>query len=291
MLKNNHLALSWNIDREQRKGQIIFSRDAEEGSPTLSFSIAHNGWILADTLELNNKYLELFWQLPTPENSHAQLGLITGGGEMFHNTISVVDNGVELLHIGIRIQTDDHFILSWDYVNGHITNFDWSGKIFKLSEVDIAVNLVGDVFTISADLTVGSAGSVELQFNKDVEVNFLNSASPSFKIYGDVSFNANRRLQISWELGESGQFTVYTFGQPLGDQFSFEVGYDPQHAGAYQYGFKLFGEHFMEITRTIQWYAQNCQLVRIWILGDEPLPGNWTLQLLWNSQWYTVPWP
>jgi hypothetical protein len=84
---------------------------------------------------------------------------------------------------------------------------------------------------------------------------------------------------------------VYTFGQPLGDAFNLEVGYDPQHNGNYKYGFRLIGEDLIEITRTIQWYSVNGQLVRIWVLGDEPIPGDWTLQVLWNYQWYTVPWP
>jgi hypothetical protein len=291
-LRNNHLELSWNVNREQRTGQIIFERDAVGGNPTLSFSIAHDGWILDDTLELNNKYLELLWQLPTTaSNTHAQIGLITGGGEMFHNTISVVDNTVELLHIGFGIQTDDHFILSWDYINGHISNFNWSGKLLLLTDVDIAVNLVGDVFTVNADLNVGQGGSVELQFNKDVNVTFVDTATDTFKLHGNVSINANRRLQLSWQLGESGHFTIYTFGQPLGDAFMLDVGYDPQHTGNYKYGFMLTGEHFIEITRTIQWYAENGILVRVWVLGDLPIPGDWTLRVLWNSQWYTVPWP
>jgi hypothetical protein len=290
-LRNSYLELSWNINKQQRTGQVILTRDTGTGDPSLSFSIAHDGWILDDALEFKNNYLELFWQLPTQTNTHAEFGLITGGGEMFHNTISVVDNGDELFHIGFGIQTDDQYIISWDYINGQITNFNWSGKLLRLTDVDIAVNLAGDVFTVSADITVGQAGAVELQFNKAVAVTFVDTASESFKIHGNVSINANRRLQLSWELGESGHFTVYTFGQPLGDEFNLEVGYDPQHTGTYKYGFKLIGEHFIEITRTIQWYSEDDSLVRIWVLGDEPLPGDWTLQVLWNSQWYTVPWP
>lgn len=289
-LRNSHLSLSWDVNRVQRTGQIILSRDAAGGSPTLSFSLAHDGWVLEDTLELNNDYLELFWELPAQGSTHAQLGLITGG-EILNNTISVVDNAVEILHIGLGLQTDDHYILSWDYVNGQISNFNWSGKLLRLTNVDIAVNLAGEVFTVSAEFTVGQAGSVELQFNKNVAVTFADAQSESFKIYGNVSFNANRRLQISWELGDSGHFTVYTYGQPLGDQFSLEFGYDPQHSGNYQYGFMLTGQQFVEITRTIQWYSENGNLLRIWVLGDQPIPGDWTLQVLWNGQWYTVPWP
>jgi hypothetical protein len=289
-LRNSYLELSWNINREQRTGQVILARDTGTGDPTLSFSIAHEGWILDDTLEFKNNYLELFWQLPTQTNTHVELGLITDGSEMFHNAISVVDNGDELFHIGFGIQTDDHYILSWDYINGKITNFEWSGKLLRLTEVDIGVNLAGEVFTISADINIGQSGSLELQFNKAVKVTFVDTASETFKINGNVSINATRRLQLLWELGDTGYFTVYTFGQPLGDQFSLDVGYDPQHTGSYQYGFRLIGQHFIQITRTIQWYSVNGNLVRIWILGDQPIPGDWTLQVLWNGQWYPVPW-
>jgi len=289
-LRNNHLNLSWNVDRAHRTGEIIFSRDATGGSPTLSFSLAHDGWALSDTLELTNAYLDLFWQLPTQSTTHAQVGLITGG-IMLNNTISVVDNGVEILHLGFGIQTDDHYILSWDYANGQISNFSWSGKLLRLTNVDIAVYLTGDLFTVSADLSIGQSGAVELQFNKKVVVTFADAQSDTFKIHGNVSFNASRRLQISWALGDTGYFTVYTFGAPLGDQFNLEFGYDPQHAGNYQYGFTLTGEHFVELTRTIEWYTDNGHLERIWILGDEPIPGDWTLQVLWQGQWYNVPWP
>lgn len=289
-LRNSRLEVSWNVDRQQRTGEIVLERDTGTGNPTLSFSIAHEGWVLDDTLEFRNNYLRLFWQLPTQTNPHAELGLITGGAQMFHNTISVVDDGIELFHLGFGIQTDDHYIISWDYINGQITNFAWSGKLLRLTDVNIGVNLAGEFFTLSADIDVGQSGAVELQFNKAVAVTFVDSASETFKIHGDVSMNASRRLQLSWVLGESGYFTVYTFGQPLGEQFNLEVGYDPQHTGSYKYGFRLMGEHFIQITRTIQWYAVNGNLIRIWILGDEPIPGDWTLQVLWNGQWYPVPW-
>lgn len=290
-LKNNHLQLTWDVNREQRTGRIILSREAAGGAPTLAFSIAHDGWVLKDTLEFNNEYLELLWQLPTSSGTpHAQIGLITRGENMFYNTISVVDNAVQLLQIGFGIQTDDHFLLSWDYINGQISNFTWSGKLFRLTDVNIAVNLAGDVFTVSADLAVGEGGSVELQFNKDVAITFVDAMSDTFKIHGNVSIDANRRLQLSWELGQTGHFTIYTFGQPVGDQFSLEFGYDPQHTGNYKYGFRLLGQNFIHITRTIQWYSVNGTLARIWILGDLPIPGDWSLQLLWNGEWYPVPW-
>ena len=289
-LRNNHLNLSWNVDREHRTGEIVFSRTEAGGSPTLSFSLAHEGWILQDTLDLTNDYLDLFWQLPTQTSTHAQIGLITGV-MMLNNTISVVDNGAELFRLGFGLQTDDHYILSWDYANGQVSNFSWSGKLLRLTNVDIAVNLTGDLFTVSADVSIGVNGAVELQFNKKVVVTFADAQTETFALHGNVSFNASSKLQLTWALGDTGYFTVYTYGQPLGDQFNLQFAFDPQHSGNYQYGFTLTGEHFIEITRTIQWYTEDGQLERIWVLGDEPIPGDWTLQVLWQGQWYNVPWP
>jgi hypothetical protein len=290
-LKNSHLEVTWDVNKEQRRGHITCQRDAVGGDPILSFSIAHDNWSVSDSFDFKNTYLELFWVLPTEENHHAELRLTTGGDELFSNTLTVMENGVELLHLGVGIQAEDYFAVSWDYENGHISNFSWSGKILQLNQVDIAVNLEGDAFTIAVDLNVGSSGLIQMQFNKDVSVTFADMTSDLFKIYGDVSFHANKRLKISWDLGESGEVIVHTFGQPVGDEFNLEFGYDPFSTGTYKYGFKLTGQDFINITRTIQWYSENGHLVRVWVLGDKPLPGDWTLQVLWNSVWYNVPWP
>lgn len=290
-LKNEFLQLSWDTDREDRKGNIALSRSESGGSPTISASIAHEGWVLSDSLELKNDYIEFYWDLPSPGSNHAELGLYTSGDEMFYNTLSVVDDSVEILSIGIGIQTEDHFYLSWDYEGGQISNFDWSGRILRLSDVDISVNLAGDVFSIDADLSVGEEGALELSLNKEAAVTFVDSESDHFKVLGSTSFFADSRLNVSWELGESGEFTIYTFSEPVGDEFSLEFIWDPFHTGNYRYGFRLIGEDFIEITRTIKWYSEGGQLVRIWILGDLQLPGDWELQILWDYEWYTVPWP
>ena len=85
-------------------------------------------------------------------------------------------------------------------------------------------------------------------------------------------------------------FSIYTFSEPLGEEFNLEFVYDPQHSGNYKYGFRLTGDNFIEITRTIKWYSEDGQLIRIWILGDDPLPGDWELEVLWDYDWYPVPW-
>lgn len=289
-LKNTFVQLSWDIDKTERMGEVILQRDPAGGEPTLTMSIEHENWIFANTLEFKNNYIRLYWDLPTSGNGHTEFGLYTGGGEIFYNTLSLSDGGSILLQLGFGIKTDDHFYVSFDYNNGAISNFQWSGKILKLTNVNIQVNLIGEIFTIDADLNLGISGALELGFNKAVTVTFLNTATSSFKLQGNAAFHANRKLQVTWSLGESGSFTVYTYNQPLGDSFTLEFGYDPNHNNNYKYGFKLSGQNFIQITRTIQWYSENGQLKRIWVLGDLPIPGDWELKVLWNYVWYNVPW-
>ena len=68
-----------------------------------------------------------------------------------------------------------------------------------------------------------------------------------------------------------------------------EFGYDPNGGGNYQYGFQLHGSDFIDITRTIMWQTDDRIIPRIWILGDNPLPGDWAIQVLWKGDWYDVP--
>jgi hypothetical protein len=54
----------------------------------------HNQFL--ESVELTNEYLEVFWDLPAIESSHGELGLITNGDQLFHNTLSVEHNDVEV---------------------------------------------------------------------------------------------------------------------------------------------------------------------------------------------------
>ena len=68
-----------------------------------------------------------------------------------------------------------------------------------------------------------------------------------------------------------------------------EFAYAPEGNGNYQYGFKLDGYDFIDITRIIIWQTDDRIIPRIWILGDNPLPGDWTIKVLWKGDWYDVP--
>ncbi len=289
--ENSFVSLSWDVNRQERRGHITALRNSSGGNPIISFAVSHGDWTISDSFELKNERIELLWDLPDTYDTHGVISLFTGGGTLLYTTLCVQDAGCEILRVGLGIQAADQFRVSWDRIDGQIRNVVWSGRIFSLEDLDIVVNLTGDVFRITADLSIGENGMLQLMVNRNVEVTFADTSTPVFKLFGSASLYAQRKLLISWSLSETGYFTVHTFGQPLGDAFTLEFGFDPAQMGNYRYGFRLTGQNFIAITRTVQWHAQNGNLIRVWILGDMPLPGDWTLQLLWNYQWYTVPWP
>lgn len=293
-LSNTYIGLSWDINREERMGRVTFLKDSDGGSPSITVSITHNDWSIVDTIELNNELIEVYWDLPIPEDSHAEIGLNTGGNEIFHNTLSLVEDSVELLSLGIGIQIGDNFHISWDNDDGVISNFEWGGNILNLPDFYVSVNLPGDVLTITGDWIVGDEGSFSLELNRDVDIDFVNVETDRFKVDGHISFNANCPLDISWEWGELGHFTVDTHGQAIGEDFSLSFYWDPAGTSNYRYGFTVAAPEFLDTYFHVDWWKdEQTFLPRFWVIWY-PLPSNWNQwdkTLLWDYEWYEVPWP
>jgi len=156
----------------------------------------------------------------------------------------------------------------------------------------IKVKHPDNIFDISVDLKFGNKGFFDLQVNRESNIILSNLKNSFFKTDGDILINPNRHLNLSWDLDESGEFNFYTYNQPIGDNFDLTFSFDPLFSENYRYGFRLSGDNFIELTRTIKWYADGGELKRIWILGDENwIPGDWNLEVLWNYEYYSVPWP
>ena len=287
-LKNNYLQLAWDINQEERRGNIVFSRDYQGGVPSISLSIGHNDWVISNTLEFHNDYIELYWNLPDDENNHAEIGLITSGEDMFYNTLSVSDDSGTLLSFGIGIETSDHFYLSWDNDGEQITNFEWSGRILSISNLDVAVYLPGDTLTIGGSWTVGESGSFSIELNKPVTITFVDIETDRLLINGYISFYADRRLEASWNLEDVGYLTLNTNGESLGEEASFKVLYDPTGQANYKYGFNLTAPDFLETNLNVSW-NRDLLIPRILVAGQ--LPSNWVQWdkwLLWDYEWWEI---
>lgn len=292
ILKNVYTGVSWDINRVQRNGRISFVRDSNGGSPVVSFSISHNEWSLVDTIELNNELIEIYWDRPTADDSHAKIGVNAGGNEVFLNTLSLFEYDVEVLSFGVGVSIGDNFEISWDNDNGVISNFKWSGNLINLPQLYVSMNLPGSVFTIQADLMIGSEGSFGLEFNQDVVVNFVDVETQKFKIDGFISFHANRPLDIAWKWGEMGYFSVDTHQQAIGDGFNVQFYWDPSGNSDYRFGFNLSAPSFLKTYLHVDWWKNETVLLpRFWVIWS-PRPFNWNSwekTLLWNYQWYDVP--
>ena len=98
--------------------------------------------------------------------------------------------------------------------------------------------------------------------------------------------NPNCIISFDWAWGQTGHFTVFT--NNLIEDLFIDVGYNyDSNYDEYKYGFMLEATD-VSIIRTIQWDTEDGHIPRFWVLGDDPLPGNWDVWLLWNYEWYEV---
>ena len=112
---------------------------------------------------------------------------------------------------------------------------------------------------------------------------FVDPNTNQVNIYAKLVLNPNCLLKFDWEWGNTGHFTIFT--NDFLEELEFKVGYiyGPGQQ-EYQYGFDIKAQD-VGIVRTIQWDGGG---PRIWVLGDNPLPGDWDVWLLWNYNWYEV---
>jgi hypothetical protein len=271
-------------------GRITASKYS--GSPTeITTTIRFRKWEIQGSLTVKNGMMKLEWGLPYGSNRHASITFDTNNHDMLGADIKVIDveNNTKFLILGFDGIATDDFGVSWNsQQSGVISNFKWHGRITKLSNLRIHVYHEGKYFNITGSWTLGKEGYLLVELNKDVNITFANVSSENFKLYGYVSLYGNRKLKLDWEWGDTGHFTIYTFNRAIGRELYVEFGYGEKMNDTYRYGFKLIATNFLNITRTIQWDTVNGVVPRIWVLGDKPLPSEWSAWLLWNYKWYEV---
>ena len=135
-----------------------------------------------------------------------------------------------------------------------------------------------------------SARNNHHQYDTGDENFFIDVENDRFKINGYVSFFAQRPLDISWEWGELGHFTIDTHSEPIGDEFSLRLYWDPSGQSNYKYGFNVTAPEFLETYFQVSWYKNEDLLIPyIWIVGDLPINwDSWEKTLLWNYEWWQV---
>ncbi len=125
-----------------------------------------------------------------------------------------------------------------------------------------------------------------VSFNPEIELSMADKNSNEIFLDSHIVLNPSCIVNFDWEWGQTGHFTVFT--NNLLEELFIDVGYNYDSSyNEYQYGFKLDATD-VNIIRTIQWDTEDGHIPRFWILGDNPLPGNWDVWLLWNYEWYEV---
>ena len=125
-----------------------------------------------------------------------------------------------------------------------------------------------------------------VSFNPEIELSMADKNSNEIFLNSHIILNPSCIVNFNWEWGQTGHFTIFT--NNLLEELFIDVGYNYDSSyNEYQYGFKLDATD-VNIIRTIQWNTEDGHIPRIWILGDNPLPGNWDVWLLWNYEWYEV---
>ena len=115
-------------------------------------------------------------------------------------------------------------------------------------------------------------------FSPSVELNFFDKNSNEIFIFCSILLNPDCIMNFDWEWGRTGHFTVFT--NDLIQDIRFEIGYNYDSIlDEFEYDFSLTGSD-INVIRTIQWDTENGVIPRIWILGDDPIPGNWDVWLL-----------
>jgi len=263
------------------------------GQTTITVPLQYDKWEIQATLKISDGYGQASFNLPDGSSNYVSAGLDTNNGPLLGFDVAVIDTSssktVLLIEVG-GIATND-FLIGFDNNEGQISNFQVSGSVSEFINLKVTIDFQTVNFGIEGTWELGEGGQFLIELNKPVEFTFVDLTSPQFKMYGYISLYGNRKLSLDWEFKEIGHFIIYTYGQPIGQDFDFEFQFDPNGGGNYQYGFSLEGHDFLEITRQIMWDIDpdNRLLPRIWILGDNPLPGDWTLQILWKGSWYPVP--
>ena len=221
------------------------------------------------------------------ESSITNFNLIGKITELIDFVVSVDYSGVDLdLSTSMTIGQGGSFELE---VNEDL--------IIDLSQLEL-----GDT-TIDGAIGIYEGGSINIEwargqtgyfsvategfsFNPEIELSLSDSNSKEMFVNSTLILNPSCIVNFDWELGQTGHFTVFT--NDLIEELSIDTGYHYDSIyDEYQYGFKLNAAD-VNIIRTIQWDTEDGHIPRIWILGDNTIPGDWDIWLLWNYEWHEV---
>ena len=201
----------------------------------------------------------------------------------------------ELNNLQIKIDYQGlNFDISGTWLLGQEGSF--SIEVSKTINITLENINAGD-FSIDGNLLVNPGGYVKVEWQRgnvgcfifstsgitaEVEVTFGHKYSSNVYFYGKVKLASGAIIKYTWDWSSNGYFMVFcNLFEELNVEAYINYDYGQQQ---YQYGFTAHATDVM-FTRTLKW---DVNALRFWWLGDEPLPGQWDVWILWNYGWHEV---
>ena len=201
----------------------------------------------------------------------------------------------ELTNIQVKI---DYQGLNFDISGTWVLRQEGSFSIEVSKTINLTLdNIDAGDFILSGSILANPGGYVKVEWqrgfigyfifsthgiNAEVDVTFGAKYSSNVYFYGKVTLAPGATVKFTWDWSPNGNFMVFC---NLFEEINVEayINYSPDQQ-QYQYGFKAQATDVM-FTRTLKWDVAN---LRFWWLGDEPLPGQWDVKILWDYKWHDV---
>ena len=272
---SDHVSLGFDTNNDPLLGLGLTVNDLDQNQQVL--------YIAVDAIATDDLFLS-FDYISSEINNLQWSGRIT---ELIDLEISIDYQG-----IGFNLAT------SWIVGVQGLFVFEINKEIsIDLNQIDLGeIELDGKIgiypgTILEVEWERGKIGYINIQtdgieLSPEIELNFLDKNSNEVFLFCSIIMNPNCILKFDWEWGETGHFTIFT--NDIIEDVYIEIGYNyDQNLDEFKYGFKITGSD-INVIRTIQWDTENGIIPRIWILGDDPIPGNWDVWLLWQYEWYEV---
>ncbi len=277
-------------------GQVSFNLPGSDGSQVgVSLDTDNNALLGLDVtvVDTQTSTQVLFVSVDAIATDNFLLSFDSSGGGISNFKISGMIT--KLIDITVNVHYQGlNFEISGTWELGQAGSF----LIEASKTVDLKLdNIDAGGFIIYGSLLVNPGGYVKVEWQRgekgyyifstqgilaEAEVTFGDKYSSNVYFNGKVTLVPGAIVKFDWDWSSTGHFMVFC---NLFEELDVEayINYDSeQHE--YQYGFKAHATDVM-FTRTLKWDVSN---LRFWWLGDEPLPGQWDVSILWDYVWHDV---
>ncbi len=295
-IKFDKWLITGNLEIYNGYGQVSFNLPGSDGSRvSVGLDTGNNAlfgldFTVVDTQTSNQVFYVGVDRIAT---DNFLLSFDNSGGEITDFKISGMFTELTNLQITINYQG-----LNFEMSGTWVLRQEGSFVIEASKTIDLTLdNIDAGGFLINGNLLVNPGGYVKVEWQRgetgsfifsthgisaDVEIAFGNKYSSNAYFYGKVSLASGATVKFSWDWSSHGYFMVFcNLFEKLDVEAYINYGQEQQQ---YQYGFKAHATDVM-FTRTLKWDIDN---LRFWWLGDEPLPGQWDVWILWDYVWHEV---